>query len=111
MTRTVAALVTLAVCLLAQAVLGAEIKVYSTIGVKSALEDLGSKFEQATGNKLNITRGRISGFTKKAQEGDMLDVLRASIESLIKDGKIASGSDATRAKANFRPPPVSSERC
>jgi len=40
MTRTVGALVTLAVCLLAQAVLGAEIKVYSTIAVKSALEEL-----------------------------------------------------------------------
>lgn len=104
MTRTVGALVTLAVCLLAQAVLGAEIKVYSTIGVKSALEELGSKFEQATGNKLNITWGLISGFTKKAQEGDVPDVLvvsRASIDSLIKDGKIASGSDATLAKSVF----------
>jgi molybdate transport system substrate-binding protein len=104
MTRTVGALVTLAVCLLAQAVSGAEIKVYSTIGVKSALEELGSKFEQATGNKLNITWGLISGFTKKAQEGDVPDVLvvsRAGIDSLIKDGKIASGSDATLAKSVF----------
>jgi molybdate transport system substrate-binding protein len=104
MTRTVGALVTLAVCLLAQAVSGAEIKVYSTIGVKSALEELGSKFEQATSNKLNITWGLISGFTKKAQEGDVPDVLvvsRAGIDSLIKDGKIASGSDATLAKSVF----------
>ena len=104
MTRTVGALVTLAVCLLAQAVSGAEIKVYSTIGVKSALEELGSKFEKATGNKLNVTWGLISGFTKKAQEGDVPDVLvvsRAGIDSLIKDGKIASGSDATLAKSVF----------
>ena len=65
MTRTVGALITLAVCLLAQAVFGVGIKVYSTIGVKRALEELGSKFEQATGNKLNITWGLISGFTKR----------------------------------------------
>ena len=52
------------------------------------------KFEKATGNKLNITWGLISGFTKKAQEGDVPDVLivsRASIDSLTKDGKIAAG--------------------
>lgn len=55
MTRIVGALVTLAICLMAQAVSGAEIKVYSTIGVKSALEDLAPKFEKATGNKLSMT--------------------------------------------------------
>jgi molybdate transport system substrate-binding protein len=104
MTRTVGALVTLAICLTAQAVAGAEIKVYSTIGVKSALEDLAPKFQKETGNKLNITWGLISAFTKKAQEGDVPDVLvvsRASIDSLTKDGKIAAGSDATLAKSVF----------
>jgi ABC-type molybdate transport system substrate-binding protein len=104
MTRTVGALVTLAVCLMAQAVSGAEIKVYSTIGVKSALEELAPKFEKETGNKLNITWGLISAFTKRAQEGDVPDVLvvsRASIDGLIKDGKIAAGSDATLAKSVF----------
>ena len=44
----------------------AEIKVYSTIGVKGALEDLAPKFEKATSNKLTITWGLISVFTKKA---------------------------------------------
>jgi molybdate transport system substrate-binding protein len=72
----------------------AEIRVYSTIGVKSALEELAPKFEKATGNKLDISGGLISGFTKKAKEGDEPDVLivsRASIDSLTKDGKIAAG--------------------
>ena len=104
MTRPVGALVTLAICLLAQAASGAEIKVYSTIGVKSALEELAPKFEKETGNKLNITWGLILAFTKRAQEGDVPDVLvvsRASIDSLIKDGKIAAGSDATLAKSVF----------
>ena len=72
----------------------AEIKVYSTIGVKGAIEELAPQFEKATGNKLNITWGLISAFTKKAQEGDVPDVLivsRGSIDSLTKDGKIAAG--------------------
>ena len=33
----------------------AEIKVFSTIGVQSALEELAPKFEKASGHKLNIT--------------------------------------------------------
>lgn len=72
----------------------AELKVYSTIGVKSVLEELLPKFEKETGNKVTITWGLISSFTKKAQEGDVPDVLvvsRASIDSLAKDGKIAAG--------------------
>lgn len=85
-----------AALLLAQAnfASAAEIKVYSTIGVKGALEELAPKFEKATGNKLNISWSLISSFTKKAQEGDVPDVLivsRAGIDSLTKDGKIAPG--------------------
>lgn len=95
MTRTVARLAATTLLLaLSQSVFAAELKVYSTIGVKSALEDLAPKFEAATGNKLNISWGLISGFTKKAQEGDVPDVLivsRESIDSLTKDGKIAAG--------------------
>jgi molybdate transport system substrate-binding protein len=88
-------LATIAALLLAQAAFATatEIKVYSTIGVKSALEDLAPKFEKATGNKLNITWGLISSLTKKVQEGDVPDVLivsRASIDGLTKDGKIAA---------------------
>jgi len=81
----------------------AEIKVYSTIGVKSALEELAPKFEKATGNKLSISWGLISSFTKKAQEGDVPDVLvvsRGAIDSLAKDGKIAAGGP-TLASSSF----------
>ena len=92
-----------AVILATQFAAAAEIKVYSTIGVKSAIEDLAPKFEKATGNKLNITWGLISGFTKKAQDGDVPDVLivsRGSIDSLTKDGKIAAGG-VTLGKSIF----------
>ena len=96
MSRIIGRLAAIAVFLIVQAGLAqaAEIKVYSTIGIKGALEDLAPRFEKATGNKLNISWGLISGFTKKAQAGDVPDVLivsRASIDSLTKDGKIAPG--------------------
>src|SRR3954462_13847300 len=61
MTRTVGVIAAVATFVLAQAASAAELKVYSTIGVKSALEDLAPKFEKATGNKLNISWGLISG--------------------------------------------------
>ena len=105
MIRTIGRLAAIAVLLAAQAALAgaAELKVYSTIGVKSAFEELAPKFEQATGNKLNITWGLISGFVKKAQEGDVPDVLivsRAGIDGLAKDGKIAAGG-VTLGKSIF----------
>src|SRR5947208_8913566 len=71
MTRTVSAIAALAALLLAQVASAAEITVYSTIGVKSVLEELVPQFEKATGNKLNISWGLISSFTKKAQEGEV----------------------------------------
>jgi molybdate transport system substrate-binding protein len=104
MTRTVARLAATTLLLaLSQTAFAAELKVYSTIGVKSAVEELAPKFEKATGNKLNISWGLISGFTKKAQAGDVPDVLivsRGSIDSLTKDGKIAPGG-VTLGKSIF----------
>lgn len=96
MGRTIGRIAAIAVLLFAQATFAsaAEIKVYSTIGVKSVIEELAPKFEKETGNKLNISWGLISAFTKKAQEGDVPDVLvvsRAGIDTLTKDGKIAAG--------------------
>jgi ABC-type molybdate transport system substrate-binding protein len=44
-----------------------EIKVFSTIGVQAALEELASKFEKETGNKLNITWGTAAILVKKIQ--------------------------------------------
>ena len=105
MIRVIGRFAAIAVLLAAQAALAdaAELKVYSTIGVKGALEELAPKFEQATGNKLNISWGLILSFTKKAQDGDVPDVLivsRAGIDGLTKDGKIAAGAP-TLSKSIF----------
>ena len=96
MGKFVGGLATIAVFLITQVSLAstAEITVYSTIGVKSAIEDLAPQFQKATGNKLNITWGLISGLVKKAQGGDVPDVLivsRPGIDRLTKDRKIAVG--------------------
>jgi len=83
-----------ALALFAQAGQAAELKVYSTIGVKGALEELLPQFEKQSGNKIAVSWGLISSFTKKAQEGDIPDVLivsRGGIDTLTKDGKIAAG--------------------
>ena len=82
--------------LLAQAAAAsaAEIKVYSTIGVKGVLEDLVPKFEKQTGNKLNMTWGTdFALLTKRAQEGERptsLIVITRRFDNLTKDGKIAA---------------------
>jgi molybdate transport system substrate-binding protein len=57
MTKTVARIGAAAALLLVQAgvSLAADIKVFSTIGVQSALEELAPKFEKTSGHKLNIT--------------------------------------------------------
>lgn len=80
----------------------AEIKVYATIGMRSVVDDLGPKFEKATGNKLNITYGLAGALTKRVQEGETPDVLiaiRGGIDGLLKSEKIAAGSDATLARS------------
>src|SRR5579884_1945030 len=57
MSSIIGRLAAAAVIVLAQAgfASAAEVKVFSTFGVKAALEELAPKFEQATGNKLDIT--------------------------------------------------------
>src|SRR3954470_1671063 len=78
----------------------AEIKVYSTIGMRSVLEELKPKFEQASGHKLDITWGLAGALTKRVAEGESPDALvaiRGGIDGLAKDGRIAAPSAVTLA--------------
>ena len=68
----------------------AEIKVFSTIGVQAALEELTPKFEQASGHKLVITWNTAAVLVKRVQAGETADVVvltRQSLDTLAKDGK------------------------
>src|SRR5471030_1654934 len=99
MSKIMGRVAAVAALLLAQAGIAsaAEIKVFSTIGVKAALEELAPKFEKATGNKLTITWGTAAILVKKVQAGESPDLLvltKQGLNDLIKDNKVAPGSDA-----------------
>lgn len=68
----------------------AELKVFSTIGVQAALEELTPKFEAASGHKLAITWNTAAVLARRVQAGETPDVLvltRQSLDALAKDGK------------------------
>src|SRR5262245_48017470 len=78
----------------------AELKVYSTIGMRSVLEELKPKFEQASSHKLDITWGLAAGLTKRVADGESPDALvaiRGGIDGLVTSGRIAQPSAATLA--------------
>jgi molybdate transport system substrate-binding protein len=80
----------------------AELTVYSTIGVRSAAEELFSRFEKADGHKLNVTWATAPMLVKRIEGGETADVLilsRAGIDVLGKQGKIAPGSQVMLASS------------
>lgn len=82
----------------------AEVKVFSTIGVQAALEELAPKFEKASGHKLTITWGTAALLVKRVQAGESADLLvltKQSLDALSKDGKASPGSDAVFASSGM----------
>ena len=57
--RTVTAVVATVVCLTPGGANAAEIKLLAALGVKEVLDDLGPKFESASGHKLAIKLGTL----------------------------------------------------
>ncbi len=77
-----------------------ELTIYSTIGVRSAAEELFETFEKTSGHKLAVTWGTAPMLVNRIEGGETADVLilsRAGIDQLSKQGKIAPGSDVTLA--------------
>ena len=106
MNRAMGRLAAIAVFLIAQAGLAgaAEVKVFSTIGVQTALEELAPKFEQASGHKLNITWATAAILVKRVQAGETADLMvltKQSLDALTKDGKAAEGPDAAFASSGM----------
>ena len=72
---------------------GAELKVVSAFGMQSVMEDLGPKFERATGHTLALAFATGGATVKRVQGGEAADVvitLRPGIDTLVKDGKAAA---------------------
>jgi molybdate transport system substrate-binding protein len=106
MRRTMGRIAAIAVFLLAQAglVSAAEIKVFSTIGVQSALEELAPKFEQASGHKLNVTWATAAILVKRVQAGESADLYvltKQSLDALIADGKTTARTDGAFASSGM----------
>jgi molybdate transport system substrate-binding protein len=82
----------------------AEVKVFSTIGVKSVLEELIPKFEKLSGHKLNVTWSTAALLTKRMEAGEQTDALiliRSNVETLVKAGKIVPGTETTFGQSIF----------
>ena len=78
----------------------AELAIYSTIGVRSAAEELFRKFEKGHACRLTVTWGTAPMLVARIEGGESADVLvlsRAGVDTLAKQGKIAPGSDVTLA--------------
>jgi molybdate transport system substrate-binding protein len=82
----------------------AELKVLSAFGMQSVLEDLGPKFERATGHKLALAFATGGGTVKRVQGGEAADVVittQPGINSIVKDGKAIVGNVTVLARAGI----------
>jgi molybdate transport system substrate-binding protein len=82
----------------------AELTVLSAFGMQSVLDDLGPKFERATGHKLAISFATGGATVKRAQDGETADVviaLRQGIDGLVKDGKAAADNVTVLARSGI----------
>ena len=82
----------------------AEIKALVALGIKDVVDDLGPKFEKASGNKLAIKHETLGGIVKMVQGGEIADIViipRQGIDVLVKDGKAAAGSVTDIARSEI----------
>src|SRR4029077_1643512 len=81
-----------------------ELKVLSSIGMQTVMEDLGPKFERATGHQLRITFDTTGGLVKRVQGGETADVIvipRQGIDSFVKDGRVATDNVTVVARSGI----------
>ncbi len=79
----------------------AEIKVISSVAVKTALEALIPQFERASEHKVKATFGTAVPLKRQIDGGETFDVViltPAMVEDLVKGGKVAAGSQNNVAK-------------
>jgi molybdate transport system substrate-binding protein len=82
----------------------AEIKVLSANAMQEVMDDLGPKFERASGHKLAITFGNLGAIRKRVQGGETADVVitpREGIDGFVKDGKAAAGNVTVVARSGI----------
>lgn len=81
----------------------AELKVFSTIALQTALEDLAPKFGAASGHTISSDFAITGALAKRLQEGEAADVFvgtRSAVDELLKAGKVQKGSDVDLANSS-----------
>ena len=82
----------------------AEIKVLVSPGFVPVLQDLGPKFERATGHKLAFSGASLGAIVKRVYDGELYDVVlspRSAIEGFVKGGKATAGNVTAVASAGM----------
>lgn len=85
-------------------VAAAELKVLSANGMREVMEDLGPKFERATGHRLAVAFATVGVIVKRIQGGETADVIvvpRQGIDRLVKDGTANAGSLTVLARSGI----------
>ena len=88
----VAAIAALAACVAPAPAGATEVKVFTSVALKSVLDEIAPAYEKASGNKLTITYGLAAEMKKRVLAGETADVImltRAMMEDLQKQGKLA----------------------
>jgi molybdate transport system substrate-binding protein len=103
--RIIACGAVIAMCFAAQAAPAEPValNVYSSIGMRGALEELVPVFQKESGATLALTWGTAAMLTKRIEAGEPADVAiltRANIDTLSSEGKLAPGTDVTLANSS-----------
>jgi molybdate transport system substrate-binding protein len=72
-----------------------EMKVYCTIGMQAAVDEMLPQLEAASGSTLAFIWATAPMLTRRLQAGEKTDVMilnRAGIETMVKEGRVAAGS-------------------
>ena len=81
-----------------------EIKVFSTIGVRSVVQELSPQFERATGHKLVLSFDVANALKRRIEAGGSFDlaILTAPVmDDLIKQGKIVADTRVIVARGGM----------
>jgi molybdate transport system substrate-binding protein len=102
--RALVAVVASAAIAAAATAQAAEITVISTIVAKSAVEELGPRFERRTGHKLAITFGGANALKREIEAGEPFDlaIMTAAVaDDLIKQGKLVAATRTNVARGGI----------
>jgi len=99
-----AALLALSLLIAPRPSIAAEVTLLISNAVKTVMEDLAPRFEQATGHKLLITYGSTNPLKARIDKGDAFDMTilgESAVDDLIKAGKLDGASRSVVARSGM----------